>query len=72
VYLQSDDIFSVFRDVLIFIDESGNPVRIEAIDQADNQLVTRFEQGEFMDFREDMFQLEVPVDAEVIDLRAES
>lgn len=71
VYLQSEDIFSVFREVLIFIDESGNPVRIEAIDQADNQLITRFEQGDFRDLREDMFQLEVPVDAEVIDLRAE-
>lgn len=71
VYLQSEDIFSVFREVLIFIDESGNPVRIEAIDQAENQLITRFEQGDFRELREDMFQLEVPVDAEVIDLRAE-
>ena len=71
VLLQSQDIFSVFSEVLIFIDESGNPVRIEAIDQADNQLITRFEQGEFRGFRDDMFQLEVPVDAEVIDLRAE-
>ncbi|PWN07926.1 LolA family protein [Rhodohalobacter mucosus] len=72
VYLQSEDIFSVFREVLIFIDESGSPVRIEAIDQADNRLITRFEEGEFTDLREDMFQLEVPLDAEVIDLRAES
>lgn len=69
VLLESDDPFSVFRVVVIYIDTNGNPVRIEAIDQAENELITRFEQGGFEVIRDDMFQLEVPVDAELIDLR---
>lgn len=72
VYLESDDPFSVFMEVVIYIDESGIPISIEAIDQAENELITRFEQGQFTENRDDIFQLEMPVDAEVIDLRAES
>jgi outer membrane lipoprotein-sorting protein len=72
VMLKSDDPFSVFMEVMIYIDESGNPLRIEAIDQAENELITRFELGEFTENRDDLFQLEIPVDAEVIDLRAGS
>lgn len=72
VMLKSDDPFSVFMEVTIYIDESGNPLRIEAIDQAENELITRFELGEFTENRDDLFQLEIPVDAEVIDLRAGS
>lgn len=72
VMLKSDDLFSVFMEVMIYIDESGNPLRIEAVDQAENELITRFELGEFVDNSDELFQLEIPVDAEVIDLRAGS
>jgi outer membrane lipoprotein-sorting protein len=69
ITLTSNDPFSIFLEVTIFLDSEGNPIRIEAIDQADNELITRFEAGQFVEERENMFELEIPEDAEQIDLR---
>jgi outer membrane lipoprotein-sorting protein len=69
ISLTSDDPFSIFLNVRIILSESGEPEQIEAIDQVENELITRFREGEFADGQEEMFTLEIPADAEYIDLR---
>lgn len=72
IELTSEDPFSIFLRVSIFLDESGNPSRIVAIDQVENELITYFEQGEFIPKTDVVFQFTYPEDAEMIDLRHES
>lgn len=73
IRLVSDDPFSVFIEVFIYADSDGNPVRIEALDQVENELITRFGTGEFITGDPaEIFQLEVPGNAEQIDLRQET
>lgn len=69
ITLTSDDPFSVFREVFIYLDEAGNPLRIEAIDQAENSLITTFSSGRFIEAGPDTFELNIPEGAENIDLR---
>ena len=69
ITLESDDPFSVFQIVTIRIDEEGRPVEIQAIDQAENQLTTRFQNGEFVEPDKNLFELNEPESAELIDLR---
>src|SRR5690625_5835517 len=45
------------------------PLRIIAIDQVENELITQFHGGEFMRPGEDLFSFSQPDDAEIIDLR---
>lgn len=72
ITLTSEDPFSVFMEVFIYLDMDGNPLRIEAIDQADNELITEFTTGSFTQADEEMFELEIPDGAEYIDLRNET
>lgn len=69
IELTSEDPFSIFLRVSIFLDETGNPARIVAIDQVENELITYFKQGEFIPKTDEVFQFLYPEDAEVIDLR---
>lgn len=69
ITLESDDPFSVFATVMIELDENERPLEIRATDQAENLLVTRFQSGEFTEAAEDLFNINAPDDAEVIDLR---
>lgn len=69
ITLKSDDLFSIFLEVYIYIDMNGIPLRIEAFDQAENELLTQFENGRFMNANEGLFDLSIPEDAELIDLR---
>lgn len=72
IILTSDDPFSIFVEVEIFLDSNGNPLRIEAIDQAENELITQFNNGGFVEENLDLFELIIPEDAEQIDLREQS
>lgn len=72
VILFSDDPFSIFEEVIIHVDSQGRPLRIEARDMADNLLTTSFENGEFTDSDDAIFELEIPEGAEQIDLRHET
>lgn len=72
ITLTSGDPFSVFREVSIYLDPDGSPLRIEAIDQADNELVTTFSSGRFEEAAAEMFELDIPDGAEYIDLRKET
>lgn len=69
IVLSSSDPFSIFERVTIQLDAEGNPTEIRALDQAENILVTRFSGGSFTEATEDLFTLETPEDAELIDLR---
>jgi len=69
ITLESDDPFSVFQTVTISLDSNGLPTAIRATDQADNQLTTQFQSGEFVEPEENLFELNDPADAEQIDLR---
>lgn len=69
IELTSDDPFSIFMQVSIFLDSNGIPTQIAAIDQVENELITTFNQGEFIEKTPDVFQFQYPEDAEVIDLR---
>lgn len=68
----SNDPFSIFAEVSIYLNENGLPVRIRAIDQVDNELITTFMDGKFEDETAQVFQLSIPDDAEQVDLRYES
>lgn len=69
ITLKSDDPFSVFQVVTIRIDQEGRPAEIQAVDQAENQLTTRFQDGEFVEPKNNLFDLNEPENAEQIDLR---
>ena len=72
ITLTSDDPYTVFQNVTIMLNSDGDPVRIVAIDQVDNELITSFEEGFFTTADSEIFELEVPDDAERIDLRQEA
>ncbi len=69
IRLSTDDPFSIFKTVTIQLNESGDPVEIRAIDQADNTITTRFDNGGFTQHSDDLFEMDIPEDAERIDLR---
>lgn len=69
ITLRSNDPFTVFKSIHITLDPSLTPLRIQAVDQADNKVVTRFKEGTFIDRRDDIFDLNYPEDAKIIDLR---
>lgn len=72
VILTSDDPFSIFEEVTIYVDAQGRPMRIKARDMAENLLTTTFENGDFADSDDEIFELEIPEDTERIDLRHET
>jgi outer membrane lipoprotein-sorting protein len=72
ITLTSEDAFTVFKTVTIYLDADGSPVQIVAIDQVDNELSTQFEDGFFTTAENNLFRVEVPAEAELIDLRYDS
>lgn len=69
ITLRSDDPFSVFQTVTIMLNGDGLPTEIQAVDQAENLITTRFLDGEFVEPDQDLFDLNEPENAELIDLR---
>lgn len=69
IRMNSDDPFSIFTDVTIYLDAAGTPYRIEAIDHVENKLITLFNNGRFIDEEEELFEFTYPDTAERIDLR---
>jgi len=69
VTLTSTDDFSVFTVVEILLDADLRPLRIIAVDISDNEIVTTFSKGRFYAPESNLFQLEYPDDAEVVDMR---
>lgn len=69
ITLRSDDPFSLFASVEITLDSEGIPLTILAVDQADNRLITQFEDGRFSEPTPDLFELSIPEGTERVDLR---
>jgi outer membrane lipoprotein-sorting protein len=69
ISLNSDDPFAIFITVEITIDQNGNPTLIRAVDQVENLLTTRFETGQFQESDPALFEMDIPENAERIDLR---
>lgn len=69
ITLTTQDLFAVFSEMRITLSSSGIPQSIEAIDQADNLLRTTFTASRFSSGINSLFELSVPDDAEIIDLR---
>ena len=72
ITLTSNDPFSLFDAVVITLDRSGIPLSIEATDQVENRLTTRFYAGRFAVDDDQFFEFSYPEDAEWIDLRDEN
>lgn len=72
VTLISNDPFSLFDEVFITLDQFGIPLQIEAVDQVENRLITRFFGGRFTIDDDQFFRFNYPEDAERIDLRDET
>ena len=69
ITLTSNDDFAVFTLVEIVLDTQFHPIRITAWDISDNEIVTNFVDGRFFKPDEELFSLEYPDTAEVIDMR---
>lgn len=69
IRLTTDDPFELFREVQITLTSEGVPLEIRALDQADNLLTTRFEEGRFTMLDTTIFEMNLPGDVERIDLR---
>lgn len=67
--LRPDDPFELFTEVSIYLKDDLTPIRIDATDQMDNTLSTRFADAWYMEDAESVFVLDYPDDAEIIDLR---
>lgn len=69
IHLESEDPFEELRTVAIELDENLIPLKIDAEDQTGNQYSTAFRDARFEVFDEDIFTLDYPDDAEIIDMR---
>jgi outer membrane lipoprotein-sorting protein len=69
ILLHSDDPFAIYKQVEIFLSKNLIPQKIIAVDPADNVITTSFSNGEFAEPGQAMFQLDIPDDAEIVDMR---
>lgn len=69
IRLISDDPFAIYKQVEIYLSQGLIPQKIRAVDPVDNIITTTFKKGEFIGMREDLFKLDYPSGAEVIDMR---
>lgn len=63
------DPFDLLRSARIELGSNGLPASIEALDQADNRMRTRFEFGRFIADSAGVFRIPVPSGTEIVDLR---
>lgn len=67
--LSSADPFAIFKQIEITLNTELVPRRIFVIDQTDNEIITTFRNGEFITPEDQIFQLDYPEDAEIVDMR---
>ena len=71
IKLSSEDPFAVYKKVEIFLSKGKIPRKIRAVDPVDNIITTKFSNGSFIAARDEMFRLDYPDGAEIIDMRNE-
>jgi len=69
IKLTSDDPFAIYKKVEIYLTSDLTPLKIRAVDPVDNVITTTFTQGKFIKPQKNMFLLDYPNGAEVVDLR---
>jgi|SRR5690625_376462 len=69
IRLTSGDPFAIYKKVEIFLSESLIPQKIRAVDPVDNIITTQFNDGKFVSARQEMFLLDYPEGAEIVDMR---
>lgn len=69
IRLSSDDPFAIYKQVEIYLSKEFVPQKIRAVDPVDNIITTTFRRGEYIESREDLFLLDYPSGAEVVDMR---
>lgn len=69
ITLVTQDDFATFLTVEIEVNAELEPLKITAYDFADNVIVTTFQNGRFENRTENTFKLDVPEDAEIVDMR---
>lgn len=69
IQLTSDDSFAIYKEVEIYLSNALVPQKIRAVDPVDNIITTTFSKGEFITSGENMFLLDYPSGAEVVDMR---
>ena len=72
ISFNSTDAFSYFKKISLHLSQSNIPQSVTAVDQTDNVLKTEFGDSRFINTREqEIFELNYPENAELIDLRKE-
>lgn len=69
IVLTSQDPFSLYQLVEIILNRDRIPLRIKATDAAENIIATQFNKGAFIPYKEGMFELSYPPNAEIVDMR---
>lgn len=69
IRLTSEDSFAIYKKVEIFLSEALIPQKIRAVDPVDNIITTQFNGGKFVSARQEMFLLDYPEGAEIVDMR---
>ena len=71
IVMETDDDFAVFPVIEIYANQNNIPLQVLAVDAADNQILTLFENARFVPKSQVDFKIVYPVDAEIIDMRIE-
>ena len=66
--LVSEDPFEVFTKVTIILNNDLSPLEIIAIDQMENEFRTIFRNAHYQEYSSNLFAMDFPEDAEVIDM----
>lgn len=69
IRLVSDDPFAIYKQVEIYLSDKLIPKKIRAVDPVDNVITTTFKEGEFIRPQQQMFELNYPNGAEIVDMR---
>ncbi len=69
ITMQTDDDFALYMEVVITVDRNGKPVTIQAVDFAENKIITSFSKGTFVNPSDNLFVLNYPEDSEIVDTR---
>ncbi|HKK46509.1 MAG TPA: outer membrane lipoprotein carrier protein LolA [Balneolaceae bacterium] len=72
IKLTSDDPFAIYKQVEIFTTTDLIPLKIRAIDPVDNIITTTFTGGKYIKPQKNMFLLNYPDGAKIVDLRKQS
>lgn len=69
IRLASDDPFAIYKKVEIYLNRALIPQKIRAVDPVDNIITTTFRNGRFVKSTDQLFTIDYPDDAEVVDMR---